>query len=314
MRWHTCGWNYRGWAVKQQAANVMRKITALPVFILSAMLFPVHLHAQESTQTELYAGFIAEDRHGFEMVYVPAGSFEMGISEKEFRDLYASGGALSRTPHTFDTDSLVESWQPSGIFDTYTAVLPGFWIDRYEVTVEKYQLYFERCIYQQLCSMGASSLEPDSQLPAYNVTWYDATMFCSIRDARLPTEEEWEYAASSPDNFIFPWGNEFIKENFRLDANPYPVDSVPGNVSWSGAYDMVGSVEEWVDGHYTPYHLTDENLREWYKTRNEASRVVRGGASYLGYAAQTTFWRTDYAPDSVAGGFRCARYSDPRNS
>jgi formylglycine-generating enzyme required for sulfatase activity len=117
-----------------------------------------------------------------------------------------------------------------------------FWIGVTEVTNQQYGSVGK-------CSPASS--QPDQ--PRGCMTWYDAGAFCKKHQARLPTNAEWEYAARGPDSLLFPYGNDFVKDNLLWDVNANPPDggplgaagSVPANASWVGALDMVGGVFEW---------------------------------------------------------------------
>lgn len=78
--------------------------------------------------------------------------------------------------------------------------------------------------------------------PVENITWFEAHTFCELRDTRLPTEAEWEYAARGPDNLNYPWGNEF-EEDFVVyqnnsDDQTATVGSRTPGASWVGTLDM----------------------------------------------------------------------------
>src|SRR5262245_760988 len=146
---------------------------------------------------------IMRDGLGFEMVNVPSGSVEMGISTAQYKVLFEM---LKLNPE--DTLSVEGE---TGIFDTYQATVDAFWIDKYEVTIEQYLRYMSDCMRQGPCTKidlsYAKHLTDNVRKPQVAVPWTDALAFCNFRGARLPTEEEWEFAASGPQNLIFPWGN-----------------------------------------------------------------------------------------------------------
>jgi formylglycine-generating enzyme required for sulfatase activity len=188
---------------------------------------------------------VVKDKYGVEMVYVPGGTFRMGttieaisrlcaqteLDGPECRDLLARGDVLS----------------------AYTVKTDSFWIDQFEVTVARYQL----CVDNFFCASIdptriADLVTPDSK-PQVNVTWYEAVRFCNFRGARLPTEEEWQYAASGPENYTYPWGNSLVKANLSYIESSHPVGSISGDRSWIGIYDMAGNVTEWVENIYLPY-------------------------------------------------------------
>ena len=173
----------------------------------------------------------------------------------------------------------------------------AFWIDRYEVTNAQY---------------GDQGNFPGDDRPRENLTWFEARDHCAARGGRLPTEAEWEYAASGPDNLIYPWGDELIAENLVFDQNSNnetaTVGGRPGGVSWVGEHDMAGNVWEWVSSIYTPYPYDPTDGREDLNDA-ESLRVYRGGVgSYMDYAAGTAarFWKEPGDRDWFIG-FRCAR-------
>lgn len=172
-----------------------------------------------------------------------------------------------------------------------------FWIDRYEVTNAQFGV--------------AGAFQGDDR-PRENLTWFEARDFCASRDARLPTEAEWEYAARGVDGLIYPWGNEMNEEALVFDRNnnnqTADVGSRPDGISWVGAYDMVGNVWEWVSSVYFPYPYENSAARENLDDTT-SRRVYRGGlGSYIdfGTGAATRFRREPHERDWFIG-FRCAR-------
>lgn len=192
-----------------------------------------------------------------------------------------------------------------------------FWIDQTEVTNGQY---------------GSSGRFEGSNLPRVNVTWFEARDFCASRDARLPNEAEWEYAARGPDSFAYPWGDSpsfaLAVWGFNSGGGIGVVGSIPEGASWVGALDMSGNAWEWVSTSYGiddgDYDFRDfgegrflypyvEDDRE--QNNNDATlvRVLRGGSwhtqeNYL--RATDRFFRVPIFQDDTSG-LRCARsYGD----
>lgn len=285
-----------------------RSIKRLVLFGITVCLLAIpaeSIVAQEPPQP----GEPAVDGFGFEMVYVPPGSFEMGAAEIAVQALLDNLGF----------EDHIGFARPE-VFDTYTVTLDGFWIDKFEVTVGRYQ---EICSPESpiLChSIEELDLDErfidDPDKPIVGVTWHDATVFCSSRIARLPTEEEWEYAASGPENTLFPWGNTPQSGNITasFSEGTYRVGSKPGNVSWIGAFDMAGNAEEWVEDRYFPAYSATVQIEGEGASFYDYARVARGGNYINPLPFVTTYSRSDYPPNVPIPevGFRCARSSDPR--
>lgn len=91
--------------------------------------------------------------------------------------------------------------------------------------------------------------------PVVGVSWHDAQAFCEWAGGKLPTEEEWEYAARGGlVGKKYPWGDEPPDEtraNYGMNVgNSSPVGSYPPN--GYGLYDMAGNVWEWCQDEYDP--------------------------------------------------------------
>jgi hypothetical protein len=138
----------------------------------------------------------------------------------------------------------------------------------------------------------------------YEVNWVKATEWCQNRDARLPTEAEWEYAARGPSNWIYPWGNTFIRDNVSSDVGR--VGTKPAGASWVGALDMIGNAVEWTSSLFWNYPYRADDGRE-NPDDLVNPRVVRGSAYGNARADNRNF---SNHPTTETAGFRCVRDFD----
>lgn len=164
------------------------------------------------------------------------------------------------------------------------------------------------------------------------VSWYEAMAFCIWDGGYLPTESEWNYAASGGDEQrVYPWANpagttsiDCVHANYYAN-NPvgaYCVDGMIGGVSrvgtpegdgkWKHA-DLAGNVWEWVLDWYDVYLNPCDDCANLMQTVN---RVFRGG-SFGDYAAVLRgayrFSSEPSARDRTLG-FRCARAAVTRSN
>jgi len=152
-------------------------------------------------------------------------------------------------------------------------------------------------------------------LPATDVTWQEAMVYCQWRGKRLPRETEWERAARGADGHEYPWGSQWdVKITNTGDDSDWengiaPIGSYPGNVSPVGAFDMAGNVWEWTADWYLPYEGSD------YKSDlfGEKNKVIRGGGGGVGHYALSMFFRgaarqfAEVELRSEDVGFRCVK-------
>jgi len=207
----------------------------------------------------------------------------------------------------------------------HKVTLPDFYIDKFEVTNAQYKKFCEATgrpvPTNPFWDNQYFGSNPNS--PVVGVNWHDAAGYAKWVGKRLPTEKEWEKAASwgpeAREKRQWPWGDNPDSNRVSLGGNRPPVvgQQAP-SVSAYGVHDLAGSVAEWVDSFYQPYsgnQTPDAN----FGTRNE---VVRGGHFRSGIEDVRTTARY-YNPPEFSSvekkertwliGFRCAvSADDPR--
>lgn len=116
--------------------------------------------------------------------------------------------------------------------------------------------------------------------PIVFVTWFGAKSFCEWVGGRLPSEEEWEYAAkgghkSEGKEYIFA-GTHYINNASWYKENSNGVTHQVGtkDPNQLGLYDMSGNVYEWCEDFFITYQ---DKVKPPLKPRNAFNRVIRGG-------------------------------------
>jgi iron(II)-dependent oxidoreductase len=151
--------------------------------------------------------------------------------------------------------------------------------------------------------------------PVIHVCWFEAEAYCRWAKRRLPTEAEWELAASTPGKRRFPWGSAPPGQaHANLDARHGGTVDVAAFAAGDSAYgcrQMIGNVWEWTASAFGPFpgFIVDpykEYSEPWFATPH---RVLRGGAWATRARLLRNTWRNFYPPDrrDVLAGFRtCA--------
>jgi formylglycine-generating enzyme required for sulfatase activity/predicted esterase len=215
-------------------------------------------------------------------------------------------------------------WVPSGsgaawlgIFTPQT--IPGFWIDRYEVTNRQFKDFVDRGGYQKrqywkepferagksitweqamaefrdetgrpgpsTWRLGAFR-DGQADFPVGGVSWYEASAYAEFAGKSLPTAYHWLYAGDTG-----PFSDVLSFANFG-GQGPAPVGKFRA-LGQFGTFDMAGNVQEWVS------------------TAHGDLRYTLGGAwntpSYMGLSldARLPFERGPFF------GFRCVQYASP---
>ena len=117
--------------------------------------------------------------------------------------------------------------------------------------------------------------------PVVYVDLDDARAYARWLGQRLPTEEEWQYAAQGADGRAYPWGNEMLPDrcNDGQSGGTTPVTAFPLGRSPFGGYDMCGNVWQWT-----------ESERSDGRTR---FCIIRGGSFF---SARGSDWYVDGGP------------------
>jgi formylglycine-generating enzyme required for sulfatase activity len=203
---------------------------------------------------------LVEPLTGIRLVWIPGGRFEMGGTEK------------------FDGKPV------------HAVRISPFWLGETPVTNAQYAVFLEKT--------GAAEPEywrnrrfssPDQ--PVVGVNWENAQAFCRWlaetwgRQAVLPSEAQWEFAARGDDGRQYPWGNEPPDARHACfdQAQPAPVGSYPAGRGPFGTLDQAGNVWEWCrdawDGRAYAKRAAkpEESLDPFVEGDEDSDHVVLGG-------------------------------------
>jgi len=199
----------------------------------------------------------------------------------------------------------------------HSVTVQPFLMDRTEVTNAEYADFVRDMNYEAPSHwVRGRPLAGQERWPVVNVSSKDAENFAAWRSKRdgvtyrLPTEEEWEFAARNGGEYkSFPWGNTWAPNRAVVkEAATHSVGSYPDGKNRWGVVDLIGNVWEWTSSKASLYTGTAQipaAYRDWV--------VVRGGS----YASDpddkqipiSATYRDWFAPDfrNPNYGFRLVR-------
>ena len=201
-----------------------------------------------------------------------------------------------------------------------------YYIDKFEVTNRQFAEYCKATNRQMPANpfwdIGYAEKNPDQ--PVVGVTWEDAQAYAQWAGKDLPTEAEWEKAASWDPKATeadlkwkrkWTWGNVAANNANISSKHTTDVGKKVGDASNYGVMDLAGNVSEWVKDNYQAYpgnQVADSNY-------GSVHRVVRGGNIKTSMEQVRTTVRYSHTPiyspaelqeGAWLVGFRCAARAD----
>ncbi len=193
--------------------------------------------------------------------------------------------------------------------------LSAYWINRTQVTNAQYAA----CVRASGCTKPIrKAINPHyydpaySQHPAVYITWDQARAFCQWAGGDLPTEAQWEHAATANRQQTYAWGeNEPASEVTNVNhpqRGTVKVGSNKHNASPYGALDMGGNVREWVLDWYSARYYRVSAKQDPAGPASGEKKVLRGAAWSDPENFSFVWHRLAHVPGSAGAnrGFRCA--------
>ncbi len=174
--------------------------------------------------------------------------------------------------------------------------LAPFAMDRTPVTNGQYHRFLSDSRYHPRDDMNFlkhwSAGKPPADKENHPVVFVDlddARAYARWAGKRLPTEEEWQYAAQGPDTFQYPWGNQMQagRCNEGEGGGTSPVTAFPDGRSPFGVEDLCGNTWEWTESERSDGHTRFSILKggSWYRAKG-SDWYFDGGPRPNGFAAK----------------------------
>jgi formylglycine-generating enzyme required for sulfatase activity len=207
-------------------------------------------------------GAVRKNSLGMELVFVSAGSFNMGSENGESDEKPVHSVTISQ----------------------------GFWMGKYEVTQAQWEQVMGTTLRQQRNKVGSSYglYGEGADYPMYYVSWEEAKEFVRRMNQQddgveysLPSEAQWEYAARAGTTGDSYGTLDEIAGYENNSSQTQPVGTKRSNKF--GLYDMTGNVWEWCEDIYSKdgYGGLPTDGSANLTRGNSTYRVFRGG-SWLG--------------------------------
>ncbi len=260
---------------------------------------------------------------------IPAGSFLLGSAVGEEVFIHDN----EKWAHSVDLDAFAIARAPvtqaefAHFVDSGGYQEPAYWSEPgwqwRSLASAEHPVYWRRSAtgWQRRHFDEWKPLEP--RWPMVHVNWFEAEAYCRFAGRRLPSEAEWEVAASaSPADGgglaarkrRYPWGSEYPRpQRAHLDVTRQgciDVAALPRSDSAFGCRQMIGNVWEWTHTPFMPYPgFSADPYRDYSQPWFGSHKVLRGGCWATRSRLIRNTWRNFYTPErrDIIAGFRTCR-------
>ena len=176
-----------------------------------------------------------------------------------------------------------------------------FFISKYEITNRQYQAFVSESGYSGADHPSSKGSEPflhhftdgrspegQGEYPACYLNWWHCKAYCDWlsrrtgNTVRLPTEEEWMFAAAGVEHRKYPWGNVWDPKRCNWAgtedgfAEAAPVGSFPDGCTPEGVHDLAGNIWEWCEDRVLrggPWCLDPESVTTSCAAKEDTNRA-----------------------------------------
>jgi ergothioneine biosynthesis protein EgtB len=263
------------------------------------------------------------------MIKIQGGIFEMGFSKNKHRDIFAYD--IEMPAHkVYQEDFRIDKYPVTN--GDYLEFLNDngydnfrFWLSEGWEAVKqnnwKSPLYWQRTDngdWIKIDFRGEKKISEIADEPVINISYFEADAYAKWAGKRLPSEAEWEKAASFDEdkniNRIFPWGDEKPEDRH---ANLFEsklwgtakIGSYFNGESYYGCHQMLGDNWEWTSSEFMPYPGFKSGFTEYNDKWFNNQKVLRGGSFGTSKHSTKNTYRNFFKTHErwMIAGFRCAK-------
>ncbi len=288
-----------------------------------------HLLADKYKPVEIKSPPILNQTLKRGMIKIDGGIFEMGFDKNKFRDIFAydiempvhkvylNDFYIDRFPVTngdyleFINDSGYKNFR-FWLSEAWEAVKQNNWAA---------PLYWQKTDNNQWVKIdfrGEKKISEIEDEPVTNVSFFEADAYSKWAGKRLPSESEWEKAASFDGdknlNRLFPWGDSLPDEtNSNLFESKIwgttKVGTYPSGDSYYGCSQMIGDMWEWTTSEFMPYPGFKSGFTEYNDKWFNNQKVLRGGSFATSKLSTKNTYRNFFKTHErwMISGFRCTK-------
>ncbi len=264
-----------------------------------------------------------------EMIRIPGGVFEMGFDKKMFTDtfaydiemplhkVYLNDFQIDKFPVT--NGDYLEFINDNG-YKNFKYWLSEGWeaIKQNNWTAPLYWQKADDGEWIKIDFRGEKKISDIKNEPVINVSYFEADAFAKWAGKRLPTEAEWEKAASFDEDAnykrLYPWDDNLPgKNNSNLFESKIwgtsRIGSYPEGESYYGCHQMVGDNWEWTSSEFMPYPGFKSGFTEYNDKWFNNQKVLRGGSFGTPAISTKNTYRNFFKTHErwMISGFRCAK-------
>ncbi|MEO6693915.1 MAG: ergothioneine biosynthesis protein EgtB [Ignavibacteria bacterium] len=264
-----------------------------------------------------------------DMVKIGGGVFELGFDKIHFKDTFAYD--IEMPLHKVYLEDYYIDIFPVTNGDFIEFIIDGgyknyeYWLSEGWEHVKQNNwsapLYWQKADNNEWIKIdfrGEKNLKEVADEPVIHVSYFEAYAYARWAGKRLPSEAEWEKAASFDEdkNFkrLYPWGDELPNENNSNLLNsqlwgPAKIGSYEKYKSYYGCQQMVGDNWEWTSSEFMAYPGFKSGFAEYNDKWFNNQKVLRGGSFGTEGISTRNTYRNFFKTHErwMIAGFRCAK-------